>query len=346
MQSITLAEGFEKENWKVKLVTLRPLGPLFPLAESRNISVHSLQAVDLKINSLHPGLSEFISTFDPHALLLMGRTANCLGSKIRKKFPGISILGTFRTGRSIPRSYRESLAHCNHIFCNSQWAAGQVLGLGIPKANFSVIPNGLAHPIASARKKILRKKIRETTGTPKRTTVFLKVAAFIPGKNHKELLHILSKLEGDWELWLVGSGRTLKSCRKLAAKLQIDQKIRFFGHLMNPEAHYFGADVAVLTSREESLPNFLVEAQATGLPVVAYDCAGVRETFRPNNSGILVPQESQTDFHSALQSLLNNPTVRKQMGKVGQIWAQEQFCPQEKLRDYMDKIREISSEPN
>ena len=78
-------------------------------------------------------------------------------------------------------------------------------------------------------------------------------------------------------------------------------------------------------SSEESLPNFLVEAQATD-SVVALDCAGVAETFIDGKTGCLVGLDSGDDFLGALEGIENEP-LRAQMSQEAQVWAQEQFCP-------------------
>ena len=104
-------------------------------------------------------------------------------------------------------------------------------------------------------------------------------------------------------------------------------------------------NVAVLTSLEESLPNFLLEAQVAGLPVVAYECAGVSEAFLPGESGILVPQGEQAGFLNSLESLQENTGLRRAMGEKGRIWADPQFCASDRLQNYMHKIEEIVRQP-
>lgn len=345
MQSITLAAGFQENGWQVRLVTLRPGGELFEKAERMDITLQPLQPFDFKLNWLHPGLFGVVEAFDPDAVLLMGRNSNCLGRKICEKFPGLAVFGTFRTGRRIPRPYLETLKNCRHIFANSLWAAGRLDKMGIPVSGFSVIPNGIVHPINYSSKDHLRQETRKQLKTPETATVFLTTAAFVKGKNHGELLRIFSRLEGAWELWLVGTGPTRKACNKLATNLHFQGNVRFLGHISELSGIYFGADVAVLTSIEESLPNFLLEAQVAGLPVVAYECAGVSEAFLPGESGILVPQGEQAVFLNSLESLQKNTGLRRAMGEKGRIWAKLQFCASDRLQDYMHKIEEIVRQP-
>ena len=341
MQSISLAAGFQVHGWDATLLTIRPKGPLFPTALKRNIKVQSLQGVDLKINWLHPGLLRTIGRLNPDVILLMGRTANCLGNKISMQFPSIPVIGSLRTGRNLPSAYYNFLKNCPHIFANSKWAADQLIARDIPHHKISIIPNGNVCELNTAHQVDRRRAIREKFSISAETTVFLKVASFIPGKNHHELLRIIQKVNKPFELWLVGTGPTENACKKDAAKLNIKGVTRFLGQIPELSDLYFGSDVALLTSREESMPNFIVESQTAGLPVIAYDCAGVSETFIPDESGFLVGAGDQNLFQQKIEILHENIQLRKSMGARGRIWALEKFDPIERLKDYMQIISRI-----
>ena len=342
MQSISLAAGFHDSGWNATLLTLRPKGPLFPKVLKKNIRVQSLQPFDLKINWLHPGLVRAIGQLNPDVILLMGRTANCLGNKISRNFPTIPVIGTLRTGRRLPLAYHNFLKHCSHIVANSNWAANQLKERDIPDRKISVIPNGNVCDLNFENRVEIRKTIREKFNIPSETTVFLKIAAFIPGKNHDELFKILQRVDKPFELWLAGNGPTENTCKRHVANLNLKGTTRFLGQIPELSGLYFGSDVALLTSQEESMPNFIVESQTAGLPVVAYDCAGVSETFIPDESGFLVKQGDRNTFLHQLEILHNNIQLRQSMGAKGRPWALEKFDPAERLQDYMRIISRIA----
>ena len=83
---------------------------------------------------------------------------------------------------------------------------------------------------------------------------------------------------------------------------------------------------AVSVSREDSLPNFLIEAQASGLPVVAYDCRGVEETCIPGRTGRILPPEDHQGLLANLLELANNPQLRNQLGHAAPAFARERFA--------------------
>ncbi len=342
MQSISLAAGFRSHGWDARLLTLRPGGPLLDRARKLGLDPIVLQPFDFKLNWVHPGLASELRKIAPDCVLLMGRNGNSLGGKILECIPDTKVFGTFRTGRKLTHAYVGTLQSCHHVFTNSHWGAGRLSDIsGIHSDKVTVIPNGVVHAADPSQHDARRTSVREQLGTTPEKLVFLKVAAFRPGKDHAGLLTLFKDLGGDWELWLAGEGPERKACEQLADKLEYSGRVRFLGEQQEVVNLYHGADVAVLNSREESLPNFLVEAQVAGLPVVARDCAGVAEAFLPGKTGHLVDLEDTRGFLDALQDLADKPHVRQQMGMEARSWAQRQFCPSERLTDYIQKIQSL-----
>ena len=120
-------------------------------------------------------------------------------------------------------------------------------------------------------------------------------------------------------------------------------RVHFFGHQDDPFPYYAGADVAVSASLEDSLPNFLIEAQSMGLPVVATDYRGVSECFEPNKTGYLIPTGQNEEFHMALERLLQETPMREKMGKMAVELAKERFCSQKQSRRILEILKKISS---
>ncbi|MEL0120811.1 MAG: glycosyltransferase family 4 protein [Opitutae bacterium] len=341
MQAVSMVAGFQSKGWDAQLLTLRPGGPLLERTERLGLKVNCLQPFDYKLNWAHPGLHKEIHRIGPDCILLMGRNGNSIGGKIIHSFPQMKVFGTFRTGRKLPKAYIETLQNCHHIFTNSNWGLDQLNSLDIGSGKISVIPNGIVHEDIESEDSSYRENARKELGIPSDRVVLIKVAAFRKGKNHAGLLKQLSKFEGNWELWLVGEGPELQACRRLTDQLELNERVRFLGQQSNLNKLYHGADIAVLYSTEDSLPNFLVEAQAAGLPVVALDCAGVAETFIDGKTGCLVDLDNGDDFLGALTRVIEDEPLRARMSQEAQVWAQEQFCPSARLNDYALKIQEL-----
>jgi glycosyltransferase involved in cell wall biosynthesis len=90
-------------------------------------------------------------------------------------------------------------------------------------------------------------------------------------------------------LWVCGEGPQGGALKRLAAKLGVDSAVSWFGFQDNPYALMRQADLFVLTSDYEGLPNSLIEAQGLGLPAVATRCpTGPDEIIDDGVTGILV----------------------------------------------------------
>jgi glycosyltransferase involved in cell wall biosynthesis len=118
--------------------------------------------------------------------------------------------------------------------------------------------------------------------------------------------------------------------------------VKFLGYQTDPSPLYLAADVAVLASQSESLPNFLIEAQLHGLPVVAYDIVGVGECFVPDRSGILLANRDQTGFIAAIERLIRQPADRRRFGEHGRGHAAANFVPERQMQAYLTLFRELT----
>jgi UDP-glucose:(heptosyl)LPS alpha-1,3-glucosyltransferase len=205
-----------------------------------------------------------------------------------------------------------------------------------------VIPNLLTLAPQAAPADLERERQRRCQGAADPTFVLLNVGQFRREKGQADLIRLVADWNpgGDWQLWLVGDGPMLEPCRRLARKLP---RVRFLGYAADPSPFYAGADAAVLASRTEGLPNFLCEAQAWGLPAVAYDVGGVREAFAPGASGYAVPYGLEGLFREALSRLALDLPHRAVMADAARARA-EGFDTARSAQAYLDRFRALLSQ--
>ncbi len=112
-------------------------------------------------------------------------------------------------------------------------------------------------------------------------------------------------------LTIVGTGELHGVLQAQAARLGITDAVRLVGFQEDPYPYYGHADLFVLSSRYEGMPNALLEALACGCPVVAYACPhGVREIVQHGVNGLLLPPEDVAALRHALVRLLATPQER------------------------------------
>lgn len=342
-QTILLARAFQCAGHAVKIITFRPGGAL---ADSLGDLPHQvLQPFDTTLNAFAPGLLRTVRADAPEVVLCMGRMANCHAGRLARALPRTVVVGTMRTGKPLPWLFRRSLQRVAHVVANSAESAGILTRTyGLPTDRVSVIHNALVFP-AATDSPVRNDTLRARHGARPGTVVLLCVGMLRPEKNQRALVALAAALprETDWQLWLAGEGSARAGCEALAAQLGVAERVKFLGFQRDPTPLYAAADIAVLASRAESLSNFLIEAQAHGLPAVAYAAGGVAECLRDGVSGAVIPQGDQTAFLGALTALLADAPLRAAQGRAARAFARDAFEPVRQASRYLELFGQLAA---
>lgn len=340
-QSVGLANAFRAAGHEVLLLTFRPGGPLLGQVRKDVLRV-ALQHNDLGLDWFTPGLTRVLRGFGAEIAQLMGRMANAHGAHLIGALPRSRIVATFRTGKSIPCFYRKTLRDAAAVVTNSDEATQRLAREhGITGPRVHVIRNAVAEPEPAPPS--ARAELRREIGTPPDAVVFLCVAMMRQGKGHRRLIELAAQLDLDvpWELWFAGDGSEFEPALALAKSAGLEHHVRFLGLRHDTRRLYRAADVAVLASSVESLPNFLIEAQWMGLPVVAFDTAGVRETFAPGASGFLLAHGDDVRFCAACERLATEAHLRATMSAAARAHAEREFDPARQNERYLKLYAEL-----
>lgn len=335
-QSVLLANAFAAAGHRTTLLTFRPGGPLAPTVSPR-VTHRSLQRFDTRLDWFAPGLTMVTERHPADIILCMGRMANCyagfLVQAAQDRAPRPAVIATMRTGKSLPWLFRRSLHLARHVVANSR-AAKAVLQqtLRLPGDKITVIHNSL---VFTERSQARDAGLRRQHGADEKTCVLLDVAMFRPEKNQRELIAIAAGLPADfpWQLWLAGAGPAQRGCERLATSLGVDSKVKFLGLVRDPAPLYAAADVAVHASRSESLSNFLIEAQAHGLPAVAYAAQGIDECMLPGDTGAVITPGDHDAFRRAIRHYASPDPARRDRART---FARTTFDPHRQVQAYLD----------
>lgn len=335
-QTLFLARWLQEAGHTVALLLTEPGGELWDRLSESGLEVLTLQKRSRGLPLLAPGLFRAVRAWKPDTLLAMGRTANCYAGFLQKAFPATPVVGSVRTGKRLFPLHRWSLRRVERIIVNCAWWKTRLMEEGFPGDKIHVVRNAVALDKGTPSAEAAR-RFRSDCGAGEGTCVFLNVAGFRRGKRQADLLRIFAQARASmpdrpWALWLVGEGAMRRTCERLAERLGLGESVRFFGYKADPSIFYAAADVAVSASREDALPNFLIEAQAAGLPFVAFDCAGVTECGRPGESCLVIKPADFGAFARALTAMAGSADRRRAFSEAGRVYAAEEFDQERQAR--------------
>lgn len=220
------------------------------------------------------------------------------------------------------RAYVEMLKRCPAVVAVSQ-AVRESLGSDLRLspaglARVRVIVNGVDIPAPSDRQRARQALAR--FGLPPGDPLVVAAGRMTEQKNHALLLDAVAELRRTahrCRVLIAGDGPLRPFLERRAEELGIADQVTLSGTVGDLTEVLQGADLFVLPSLWEGLPLVLLEAMATGLPVIGTRIRGVAEVVEEGVSGLLVEPADAGAMAEAIAALLGNPRLREQYGQAG-----------------------------
>lgn len=175
-------------------------------------------------------------------------------------------------------------------------------------AKIDIIPNGID-----------TEEFKPTTKGNDTKLRILSVSRLIKRKGIEYLLEgiqMVKEIFGDgFEVCIVGEGNQEQELKVMARQLKIDDVVIFEGYIEHAKlsAIYSNSDIFVLPSLNEGMSNTILEAMASGLPIITTDTGGTKELIDGN--GIIVPMENSKAIADAIGRLTEDSRLRDKMGE-------------------------------
>ena len=142
-------------------------------------------------------------------------------------------------------------------------------------------------------------------------------------KGFDRMLEIWKKViakHPDWILEIYGKSSENFTLQSLAKSLNISDNVVFYEPVQDIDKKYLEASFYLMTSRFEGFGMVLIEAMASGLPCIAYNCpCGPRAIISHNTDGFLIENGNESDYIKAIETLIENTTLRIEMGKRAKV---------------------------
>jgi len=240
--------------------------------------------------------------------------------------------------------YRRLLAIAAGVIVKSRPMANTLLALGARPDRLLISPSGanpeLFHGSLPAQ-------------APPR---LLAVGRFVAKKGPLQTIRAFSQLcrtlqtaDPQPSLWMVGDGPLLNQARELVLALALQESVRFFGvrsqeqvaELMREVRGFVQHSMVAPDGDSEGNPVAVMEAQLSGLPVVATRHAGIPEVVVDGQSGLLVGEGDESAMAQAMTQLVMDPDLAARLGDFGRRHVQERFTIEHHLQQVSQLLRQV-----
>jgi glycosyltransferase involved in cell wall biosynthesis len=323
VQAERTAEGLARLGWKVEFRSLASSPD--PVVGARPLT--GMQRSDLGRfdPSLIPPTRRFLQRHSDGVVLAWGSlsvryvaaAAVALRRRPRLGYVSIGSPMDWLSSRQGVARYRMMAGRYDFIIAVSERTKRELVGpLGISSSKVTVIASGVPRRFLELQ--------RRPHGGPTRV---LFIGSLSEEKDPIAAVTAfgITAEEADLELTVVGDGPLLTAMQDVVSAKNLEESVEFTGSVEDIAPYLSRADVLLLTSRTEGLPRVLIEAAASGLPVVAYNVGAVEEIVEDWSSGILVRDGTVESAARALVMLAHEGALRRSFGDRAREIVRERF---------------------
>lgn len=270
-------------------------------------------------------IREAANEFDPDIIQYWMGRAGTFAQKTRAK--NIAWYGGYYKVRRFP--------HCTHHIGVTRDLARHIIDQGVPPQNVRTIHTYAVYDVKDPVS-------RSTFSTPEEVPLLLALARLHPKKAIDILLKSLVNVP-DAHLWIAGDGELKTELQDLAKTLGVDSRVRFLGWRNDREALLATADICVFPSRYEPFGTVTIEAWAAKTPLIAAKAAGPKAYVEHETNGLLVEIDDVDGLTAAINRLIANTDLQKQLIKGGTEAFDAQFTKSvfqdEALKFYQEVLK-------
>jgi len=216
-----------------------------------------------------------------------------------------------------------------------------------PSNKFEVIPLGFDLSRFQLNQKEKRKSFRSMHEISDETVAIGIIGRLVPVKNHilflKAIKHVIDFTTQPIKAFIIGDGELMNQLKLEATRIGLGYnkpgdkhplKHLFFTSWMHDvDVAYAGLDIITLSSFNEGTPVSLIEAQASGKPVVSTNVGGIENIIVEGKTGYLLDVDDEIGFFKKLLHLVNHKEERLKMGKEGMTEIIEKYSYQRLVND-------------
>jgi glycosyltransferase involved in cell wall biosynthesis len=346
-QMVMLAQGLPPDRFRVEVATLTRMGAFEAELGAAGIPTTAI-GKRLKLDPLALArLVRFLKAKRFDVVQTWIFAANTYG-RVAAQLAGVPVVVVAEMavdlwkGRS-QRFVDRKLAHwCDRVVGNSHAVVDYYRDLGVPDGRLAMIYSGTAD---TEPPPIDRRAIRAELGFDPEAPVVLFVGRLAEQKRVEDLLKaidLLQHVQPEMRTVIVGEGPLRERLLETARAFDLDGRVRFLGQRNDVPRLMAAADVVVLPSAYEGLPNVVLEAMRFRKPVVATAAPGTTEVVVANETGLLVPVGDVMLLARAIRDVVRDPELARRLGEAGRARAESHFRADVMISQFADLYESLA----
>jgi glycosyltransferase involved in cell wall biosynthesis len=254
---------------------------------------------------------------------------------------GIHCIGSFRNAvfADLPTRHRWlwewiSLAGISTIICNSRETQAQIADRGGRRRRVLYVPNGVTI-FAIDQVRAWREQWRGRLGLGDDTMLVLGLGRLVPQKNYTRFIDVIAQVSRRVQVQAIIAGDDqgcLAELKKQAGQLSLEREIRFIGIVPNAHELMSAADIFLLTSDHEGMPNVVLEAMAAGVPCVATCVNAIHDLVEHGSTGFIAGH-NVAELAKYVARLAADAELRRAMGSRARQAVGRDYRPDQIARD-------------
>ena len=342
---LTEARGLQNRGHRVTLICPAE-APIYAAAQRMGLQAIALPIARKRLRGLF-ALRRWLAANDVDVINTHSSTDTWLVALARLTLPGCAPI--VRT-----RHVSTKIKNTRHTRWLYQTATRHIVTTGEALKRQLVIENGFDQTrITSVPTGIDLKRFQPRDMNAARRTLELDparrylgiVATLRNWKGHTYLLQVFANLAQrypDWDLILVGDGPQRQNLERRIDELRLRERVRMTGNRDDVETWLNAFDAFVLPSYgEEGVSQSVMQAMASGLPVVSTTVGAIGEAVVHEQTGILVAPRDEAQLESALVRLIDDPTLRNRFSAAARSRAEKYFGT-DRMLDAMEEIFRVT----
>jgi glycosyltransferase involved in cell wall biosynthesis len=329
-QMVMLARGLPRDRFRVEVATLTRSGPLESELREAGIPV-TVIGKPLKLDPFALArLVRFLKAGSYDVIQTWIFAANAYG-RVAARLARVPVVVVAEMAVDLWKGRGERLIDrrlatwCDRLVGNSRAVVEFYRGLGVPEDRLTMIYSGVEDEEPPP---VDRAAVRAEFGFPPDAPLVLFAGRLAEQKRVDDLLKALDlvqHVQPDVRTLIAGDGPLRERLEETASAYRLDDRVRFLGHREDVPRLLAAADLLVLPSSYEGLPNVVLEAMRARKPVVATAAPGTTEVVADGETGLLVPIGDQIRLARAIRDLARDPAQARRLGEAGRARVEAHF---------------------